>query len=583
MAHEQHDRHIQGMQERTPWMMAPYAWIEALLTPRRWACGLERATTGCLRLLTFDTTALRRFLMACTGNVLTPLREGVLARSERLRPLDWYIRQFVWSALWASIVVLRLRPKKPPLPRREHTIHVISAPASYPDFQSQNLVVPDSIPCAEASVLADIGVPFLHLLQDLYPINTSYQPLAATEPQQRLRQVYPLLYRLVRHPPVWHPDLVQAAKDNRLLAALAVGGPFAKLLERVADSNRYVIDLKHMAAYPVRQGLCRLGCAIHFVDSGGNLELSHVEYAGEAMAPGAERWELIERIALCSLTTHVTVWRHGMQYHVGGLAPVAVLTFNMPLDHPIRRLLTPHIWETISTNFHTHLTLRRSGFDVTGFSFSYATILRYYDDGAKAFDLATLDVRLDAARRKIPERLTYPYLPQALRYYALFESYVRDYVDHYYPTDTHLQRDRAAHVWFDTLDRYFLQGIRGYVPELNKENLIRFCTLFMYAVTVEHEDNTLWNYAVFLPTTVRQDGRGQSVGEVQLTMNFQLLIASATNRLMQDMTFLALDDGAAAIMRKFQARLADLQKEMEAEPSRYWQIYPQDLEASVSA
>ena len=109
--------------------------------------------------------------------------------------------------------------------------------------------------------------------------------------------------------------------------------------------------------------------------------------------------------------THVTVWRQGMEYHVGGLAPVPVLTHNLlPPAHPLRRLLAPHMNQTMTTNYHTHLTLRRSGFDVTGFAFPYETILRYYDDGAASFDINRLDVQEDARRRGIPElaRLSLP-------------------------------------------------------------------------------------------------------------------------------------------------------------------------------
>jgi hypothetical protein len=52
---------------------------------------------------------------------------------------------------------------------------------------------------------------------------------------------------------------------------------------------------------------------------------------------------------------------------------------------------------------------------------------------------------------------------------------------------------------------------------------------------------------------------------------------------MADFTHLALDEGAAAIMRDFQSSLHALQTRMESEPDRYWRIYPSDLEASVSA
>jgi arachidonate 15-lipoxygenase len=204
------------------------------------------------------------------------------------------------------------------------------------------------------------------------------------DPQERFDRAYTFPYRLVRDPPRWHPDLVAASERRNLLGALAAGGPFAKLLQRAgAQSPEYLIDLQHFANYEVHDGLCRLGSRIWYSAPDGHLAVTGVEYEGETITPDSPRWDFAERIALAGLMTHVTVWRQGMEYHVGGLAPVPVLTHNLlPPAHPLRRLLAPHLNQTMTTNYHTHLTLRRSGFDVTGFTFPQRTILRYYDEGA---------------------------------------------------------------------------------------------------------------------------------------------------------------------------------------------------------
>ena len=160
---------------------------------------------------------------------------------------------------------------------------------------------------------------------------------------------------------------------------------------------------------------------------------------------------------------------------------------------------------------------------------------------------------------------------------------MREYVDHYYPDEASLAQDVAAQIWFDSLDRHIVHGIRGYVPTLTKANLVKLCALFIYTVSVEHEDNTMWNYATFLPATVREDGGGESVGQVQAILNFEMVIASAANKLMIDASHVALDPAGAAIMKRFQSRLKALQQQMENEPSQHWHIYPKSLEASISA
>jgi hypothetical protein len=574
---------IQSIQQRFPWIMLPVTVLDALLTPRRWASAFDGVATRLSAILTADTAPLARILIAAFG-WLGSLRGRLLADRPTLMRMAWRVRQFIWSATWAFIVIMRLWPRRVRVPKDDTPIRLIPAPESYRDFRSPTLVVPSDVPRAEMTLPGAITVQMLHLLQDIYPVIAPHQPLAASDPEQRLKDAYSWIYRLVRTPPTWHPDLEAARQTGTLLGAFAIGGPFAKLVERKkSNGNGYLMDLEYLRRYPVRNELAPLGCQIHLTERDGKLVPDGIGYNGERATPGDTRWEFLQRIALCSLATHTTVWRHGMQYHVGGVAPFAVVTHQLPPAHPIRRLMAPHMADTLSTNYHTHLTLRRSGFDVTGFSFNYDTILRYYDDGATYFDISRLDPRLDSCRRGIADSVEYPYLQQSSMYLDLFESYVREYIDRYYPDEGALAQDIAAQVWFESLDKYIVHGIKSYVPLLTKANLVKLCALFMYTVSVEHEDNTMWNYASFLPATVREDGGGETVGQVQAIVNFEMVIASAANKLMTDASHVALDPEAAAIMKRFQARLTALQKQMENEPSRHWRIFPKSLEASISA
>jgi hypothetical protein len=81
---------------------------------------------------------------------------------------------------------------------------------------------------------------------------------------------------------------------------------------------------------------------------------------------------------------------------------------------------------------------------------------------------------------------------------------------------------------------------------------------------------------------VRRDGIPPSVGEIQNIVNFQLLITAPTTYLVDDASHLALDKGAAEIMRGFRRSLLALQDEMERQPSRHWQLFPNQIEGSVS-
>ena len=588
---------LNAIQRRHPWIMAPFQWLAYVISPDWWACqlghllgrpveGPARAAHALQRLLVVDTTGFARFLNRL--NVLIPIRDVLLRAVPPLRWIDWQVRKLFWTMFWCGIVFTQGWPRRAPIPERERRIDLLSAPETYADFQSPTLVVPERVPCAETSMGAAMTVQFTHLVQDLYPVVSTHQPEAHADPQTRFERAYTFLYRLTRDAPRWHPQLADAQRRGELLARLAVGGPFAKLLQRAparsaGGGDAYVFDLEHLRNYPVRDGLVHLGSRTHFTAVGSQLAVDAIEYDGERIPAGHPRWEFYERIVLAGLATHLTVWRQGMEHHVGGLAAVPVIIHNeLPHDHPVRRLLAPHMAQTITTSVHTHVTLRRSGFDVTGFTFPYDVILRYYNDGAAAFDITRLDVALDAQNRGIAQTLDYPYLPQALRLYGIFEKYVADYLAIYYKSEEAPAGDVHVRGWYEALDAQLVRGIKHYAPALTRQNLTRLCTLLMYNAAVGHTENSLQDYAVFMPTTVRRDGKQQSVGQVQNVVNFQLLIATPTSLLLNDISHLALDGEAASVMRRFTQSLLSLQRELESQPSHYWFVFPATLEAGVS-
>ena len=230
---------IQSIQERFPWVMRLPAFVDVLLTPRRWAPPiLQGAATSITAALTGDTLGLARRLRRVLG-WLSTLRAAVLRDRPRMQRVAWFFRQQVWAAVWSFIVVMRLWPRRVPVPAPDVPIRLIPAPETYPDFQSPTLVVPSDVPREEMSLPGAITVQAIHALQDLYPVVSTYQPEASRDPRERARHGYPWLFRLVRSPPVWHADLVEAQQRGRLLDVLAVGAVCqaarAKRTPRVPD------------------------------------------------------------------------------------------------------------------------------------------------------------------------------------------------------------------------------------------------------------------------------------------------------------------------------------------------------------
>jgi hypothetical protein len=63
--------------------------------------------------------------------------------------------------------------------------------------------------------------------------------------------------------------------------------------------------------------------------------------------------------------------------------------------------------------------------------------------------------------------------------------------------------------------------------------------------------------------------------------NFNLNVTRLS--LMEDFSYLALDDEGAAAFREFRRDLETLQMEMEKKPWAVWKLYPRMLEANINA
>ena len=181
---------LRDVQRRAPWVMAPVELFTFLVTPRRWVCFADRIAGWLMRVLAPDTTGLAKFLGTLLGP-FTRLRSFLLTRSAPLRVVDWWFRKYFWTFAWGFAVGLQRWPRCANVPREEKPIRLLTAPETYPDFQAPSLVVPSTTPCAESSLVTDLSVQLTHLFQDLYPIVSTHQRDASTDPRKRTARGVP--------------------------------------------------------------------------------------------------------------------------------------------------------------------------------------------------------------------------------------------------------------------------------------------------------------------------------------------------------------------------------------------------------
>jgi hypothetical protein len=85
------------------------------------------------------------------------------------------------------------------------------------------------------------------------------------------------------------------------------------------------------------------------------------------------------------------------------------------------------------------------------------------------------------------------------------------------------------------------------------------------------------------PVRVYKNGQREPIDVYQRLVNANFNLNVSRAQLLQDFSYLALDEKGATAFRKFNADLQELQRRLDGEPFEYWKIYPKILEANINA
>lgn len=431
-------------------------------------------------------------------------------------------------------------------------------------------------------------------------------PPAPSDHDALMEAIYPRAYRKVwPYAPVIPPEL--GATTDRL-AALAVAGPFADYVHRIrpdeiarinaveaghVDGDAYTIDLELLSRHAVKRGLRPIGCTVILThDPNRNaLVTRSVLYRGALHRPGSASWPMAEKVALCSLCTHLTIIKHNVHIHLVYLTVHAAAAINMlGVDHPIRRLLHHCFHTVLIGNYEIDQFQIRgpASFCARLFSFDYPAMIDVINEYCDLFDVSAFDPDADARARGIAEaKFDYPFRTNVEPLWSIVRHYVSDYVDHYFSDDASVAADDNLQRWYRELDQRLPGGLEAYVPVLTREAVKKICASLIYTSTVTHDNvnNIVWNYTTlsqYVPTIVPENGDEPPVDIAFDFLTTLIGTFKAYNMLLDGISHVALDEEGRRIMDGFIAALNRLQNEMDARPPTLHGIYPKNLNYSVS-
>ena len=528
---------------------------------------------------------------------------------------SWVVRKALWN--WIACVKFRKnRPVTVPgllgTCRKKDRQRLTAIPLNdvFPSIPIYNIRLAHRVPWDEKSVNIREAVRYVFksiffrcqvFLYALFPPMQGGLPSIDSNPNDALRAAYTPRHRRAAvmavgrvhrgqnlRPPILPLEL-QGSVD---LGQLAVRGPYAGYLCRV-DDDRYEWNLQWLTEYEHVDGLYRLGVRVHFQRDGTmpRLTASQIDSELGTSKPGDATWPLAKKLALCAVSTHTTLVRHWAWTHWIGGESISMATRNaLPEDHPLCRLLWPHMSGTHKSNrFGTMAQVGPGGDYGAVFSFTDRGLYRLLDDSYKAYAFSTNDPWVDAAVRGLADGECD--LPTQRNLEALFDilhRHARQYIAVYYATDREVQQNASIGQWLEEMNRLIPNGVPLSTHALTRDSLARFVAGILYLVTVYHETvgGQLWNYQLWTqaqPVRVSKVGRREPLDVYQRLVNMNYLLHVIRTPLINDFTPLALDDGGRQAFRDFQSNLQHLQRMMEREPWALWKLYPEDLEANINA
>jgi hypothetical protein len=500
----------------------------------------------------------------------------------------WKLKNIFWN--WLTIRKFRFnKPRHIPVPTdTAWKIRRIPLVWRYPEIPISNISVADHIPPDERERIPLAFIGFQTFLYRVFPPKGSDLPSIDSDPLAAVALAYGQGHQKCLPGPVV-PEEYQGPID---LGYLAVAGPYSCYLQRTPDGG-YEWDLSELGGYECHQGLRTLGARVLFHVDEATRCLVPVEITCELgrRTPTDPEWELAQKIALCAATTHLSLVRHFNGIHLALVAQVAIATRNvLPANHPVRRLLWPHVWGTQYSNELVMRVLMMKGGDFEEtFSFTHAGLCKLFADSYEKYDIRVIDPLVEAERRGILNGgFDLPALENRRAHLAVFRAHARRYLDLYYSCDEDLRADAQFPSWVNELNHLVPGGVdRLLGDKITIDGAARLIAAYIYVGTVEHEvlGTGLWNYQLWTnvqPVRVYQNGRREPIDVYQRLVNYNFILNVRRAPLLQDFSYLALDADGAVAFSLFQADLYALQARLESEVHACWKMCPKILEVSVN-
>ncbi|PWA29341.1 hypothetical protein CCH79_00014016, partial [Gambusia affinis] len=198
---------------------------------------------------------------------------------------------------------------------------------------------------------------------------------------------------------------------------------------------------------------------------------------------------------------------HLLRTHLLAEVFAVSLLRNVPMVHPLFKLLIPHTRYTLQINFLARKRLISEEGVFTKFSASggegMMTILRR---SLSSVTYRSLCVPEDIAERGLKDVPNFYYRDDALRVWDTINRFVRGILSYYYKTNAEVQQDSELQKWIlDIFEHGFLSQPGSGIPQklTTVDELIKFVTMVIFTGSVQHAavNSGQFDFGSWMPNT----------------------------------------------------------------------------------
>ncbi|XP_068178376.1 hydroperoxide isomerase ALOXE3-like [Antennarius striatus] len=198
---------------------------------------------------------------------------------------------------------------------------------------------------------------------------------------------------------------------------------------------------------------------------------------------------------------------HLLRTHLLAEVFAVSLLRNMPMVHPLYKLLVPHTRYTLQINFLARLLLISETGIFTQFAASGGEgMMMFLKKSLSSLTYSSLCIPENIAERGVQNVPNFYYRDDGLKLWDIIHRFVQGVLGHYYKNDSEVQQDSELQKWIkDIFVHGFLSQASTGIPQAftSVPQVVKFATMVIFLSSAQHSavNSGQYDYSGWMPNT----------------------------------------------------------------------------------